>query len=43
MKNMNIKTHRGKLEITDQEGMSVRLTPEEVADMINYLKIKVML
>jgi hypothetical protein len=40
---MDVKTHRGKLEITDNEGMSVRLTPEEVAELISYLKIKVML
>ena len=40
---MEIRTHRGKLEITDQEGMSIRLTPEEVAELISYLKIKVML
>ena len=38
---MEIKTHRGKLEIVDQEGMTVRLTPEEVADLVGYLKIKV--
>jgi hypothetical protein len=38
---MEIRTHRGKLEITDKEGMSIRLTPEEVADLIGYLKIKV--
>jgi hypothetical protein len=38
---MEIKTHRGKLELTDKEGMSVRLLPEEVAELIGYLKIKV--
>jgi hypothetical protein len=38
---MEIRTHRGKLEITDKEGMSVRLLPEEVADLIGYLKVKV--
>ena len=37
---MDIKTHRGKLELTDKEGMSVRLDPEEVAELIGYLKIK---
>ena len=41
MIDMDIRTHRGKLEITDKEGMSVRLDPEEVADLIGYLKIKV--
>jgi len=38
---MEIKTHRGKLELTDKEGMSVRLDPEDVADLIGFLKIKV--
>ena len=37
---MEIKTHRGKLEIVDNDGMTVRLTPEEVADLVGYLKIK---
>jgi len=38
---MEIRTHRGKLEITDEEGMSVRLTPQETAELIGYLKVKV--
>lgn len=37
---MELKTHRGKLEITDNEGMSVRLSPEEVAELVSYLRIK---
>lgn len=37
---MDIKTHRGKLEITDKEGMSVRLDPEDVADLVGFLKVK---
>ena len=37
---MEIRTHRGKLEITDEEGMSVRLTPENVAELVSYLRIK---
>ena len=37
---MEMKTHRGKLELTDAEGMSVRLNPEEVAELVNYLRIK---
>jgi hypothetical protein len=36
---MEVKTNRFKLEITDKEGMSIRLDPEEVADLVNYLKI----
>lgn len=40
LRNMDIKTHRGKLEITDTEGMSIRLEPEEVADLVGYLKVK---
>ena len=36
---MDIKTHRGKLEITDHDGMSIRLTSEEVAELVSYLKI----
>ena len=38
--NMEIRTYRGKLEITDEEGMSVRLTPEETAELVSYLRIK---
>lgn len=37
---MEIKQHKGKLELTDREGMSVRLNPEEVAELVGYLKIK---
>lgn len=36
---MDIKTHRDKLYITDSDGYEVRLTVEEVADLVNYLKI----
>ena len=36
---MDIKTHRSKLYITDSNGYEVRLTVEEVADLVNYLKI----
>jgi hypothetical protein len=38
---MELKQHRGKLEIIDNEGMSVKLAPEEVVDLIGYLRIKV--
>jgi hypothetical protein len=38
---MEIRTHRGKLEIVDEEGMTVRLSPQETAELIGYLKIKV--
>ena len=38
---MDIKTHKGRLEIVDGEGMSVRLTPQETAELIGYLKVKV--
>ena len=38
---MEIKTHREKLYIIDEEGFEVRLTPEEVAELIGYLKVKV--
>jgi hypothetical protein len=37
---MEIRTHRWKLEIVDEEGMSVRLTPENVAELVSYLRIK---
>ena len=37
---MDVKTHRGKLEIVDEEGMSVRLTPQETAELASYLRIK---
>ena len=40
LRKMDIRTHRGKLELTDKEGMSVRLDPEEVADLVGYLRIK---
>jgi len=36
---MDIRTHRGKLEIVDEDGMSVRLTPENVAELVSYLRI----
>ena len=36
---MDIKTYKGRLEITDKEGMSVRLEPKDVADLIGYLKV----
>jgi hypothetical protein len=36
---MDVKTHRDKLYITDKNGYEVRLTVEEVADLVNYLKL----
>ena len=36
---MDIKTHRDKLHIIDSDGYEVRLTVEEVADLVGYLKI----
>jgi len=38
---MEIRTHRGKLEIVDEEGMTVRLSPRETAELTGYLKVKV--
>jgi hypothetical protein len=36
---IDIKTHRDKLYITDSDGYEVRLSVQEVADLVNYLKI----
>jgi hypothetical protein len=36
---MDIKTHRDKLYIVDQDGNEVRLTVQDVADLVGYLRI----
>ena len=37
---MEIEIKEDKLEITDSEGMSIRLTVDETAELVRYLKIK---
>ena len=37
---MEVKVRDDKLEITDSEGMSVRLDINEVSELVKYLKIK---
>ena len=37
---MEIEIKNDKLQITDSEGMSVRLSVDETAELVKYLKIK---
>ena len=37
---MEVKTQHGKLKITDRLGQEIKLDPEEVAELVSYLKIK---